>query len=234
MHAPYGLELIESCRNCHLRTQRSFCTVSPSMLQAFEAIRMTAAYPKGSVLYVEGQEARGVFVLCRGRVKLSCSSRGGRTLILELAEPGEVLGLSAVISGRPHELSAETTETCQLSFVRREDFLRLLRADTEMCFRAAENLSNEYHAACKEVRSLGLSRTAAEKFAGLLLDWNGKTEGSAVRVPFTHEEIAEMIGTSRETVSRLFASFRRRQILQTQGTVLQIRNEPMLRKLAHG
>jgi CRP/FNR family transcriptional regulator len=231
MHAPYGFELVDSCQSCPLRTEHSFCSMPPAALQSFEAFRLTSAYPKSAVLFVEGQAPRGVFVLCRGRVKLSFSSRGGRTLIVEVAEPGEVLGLSAVISGRPYELSAETAEQCQLTFVKRDDLLRLLRGNVDLCLRVAEALSAEYHSACKEVRCLGLARSASEKFARLLMEWNAKSQNHPIKVPFTHEEIAEMIGTSRETVSRLFGAFKKKQILQTQGATLVIHNEAMLRKL---
>ena len=60
------------------------------------------------MLFVEGQAPRGIFVLCKGRVKLSICASDGKTLILKIAEAGEVLGLSAAVSGAPYELTAET------------------------------------------------------------------------------------------------------------------------------
>jgi CRP/FNR family cyclic AMP-dependent transcriptional regulator len=59
---------------------------------------------------------RGIFVLCKGTVKISINSPSGRTMLVELAEPGEVLGLSATISGKPYEVTAETLDPCQSQF----------------------------------------------------------------------------------------------------------------------
>ncbi|MFZ1053681.1 MAG: Crp/Fnr family transcriptional regulator, partial [Candidatus Sulfotelmatobacter sp.] len=162
----------------------------------------------------------------------------GRTMIVKLAEPGEVLGLSATVSGKPYEVTAETIDPCQVNFVKRDDFLRFLKDDVEACFKVAEQLSEKYHNACNEVRSLGLSHSAAEKLAKLLLEWSSKNgEGSKpeprVKLRLTHEEIAQMIGTSRETVTRLFAELKKRQILQSKGSTLVIRNTLALREIAN-
>ena len=66
-------------------------------------------------------------MLCKGRVKLSICASDGKTLILKIAEPGEVLGLSATVSGKAYELTAETIDPCQVNFVKREDFLHFLK-----------------------------------------------------------------------------------------------------------
>jgi len=238
MLSPYGMEIVESCITCKLRSDRIFCDLPENALQAFENIKYATAYPQGAVLFVEGQLPRGIFVLCKGSVKLSINSPSGRTVIVKLAEPGEVLGLSATISGKPYEVTAETIDPCQVNFVKREDFLRFLKDDVESCFRVAEQLSEKYHNACKEAGALGLSHSAAEKLAKLLLEWSLKNGEAAKAEPrlklrLTHEEIAQMIGTSRETVTRLFAELKKRQILQAKGSTLVIRNTGALRELAN-
>ena len=163
MLSPYGMEIVESCLTCKLRTDRVFCDLPPAALQNFENIKFATAYPQGAVLFVEGQLPRGIFVICKGSVKLSINSPNGRTMIVKLAEAGEVLGMSATISGKPYEVTAETIDPCQVNFVKREDFLKFLRDDVDACFKVAEQLGEKYHNACKEVRSLGLSHSAAEK-----------------------------------------------------------------------
>ena len=235
MLSPYGLEIVESCLTCRLRADKIFCNLPPATVQALETIKNTTAYPKGAVLFVEGQAPRGVFILCRGRVKLSICSSDGKTLILKIAEAGEVLGLSASVSGKPYELTAETLDPCQVNFVKREDFLRFLREHNDVCLRVAEQLSEKYNTACHEIRSLGLSHSAAEKLAKLLLEWALKNGGARqpdrMKLTLTHEEIAQMIGTSRETVTRLFADFKKRQLIQLKGSTLVIRNRSALETL---
>ncbi|MGA7686156.1 MAG: Crp/Fnr family transcriptional regulator [Terriglobales bacterium] len=237
MPSPNGVDPIESCLTCKIPAERLFCDLPTDALQSFESIKYAGAYPKGAVLFVEGQAPRGIFVLCQGRVKLSICASDGRTLILKIAEPGEVLGLSAAVSGKPYELTAETVDACQANFIRREDFLRFLKEHSDACFKVAEQLSEKYNIACHEVRSLGLSHSAGEKLAKLIVEWSSKNGEAAkleprVKVSLTHEEIAQMIGTSRETVTRLFAELKKRQILQTRGSTLVIRNKAALRSLA--
>lgn len=237
MLSPYGLDIIESCLTCKTRTQRFFCDLPGGALQAFETIKYATAYPQGAVLFVEGQAPRGIFVLCKGRVKLSICATDGKTLIVKTVESGDVLGLSATVSGKPYELTAETIDPCQVNFVRRNDLLPFLKEHSEACFKAAEQLSGKYNTACHEIRTLGLSHSAREKLAKLLLEWGSKNRETAKQEPrlklaFTHEEIAQMIGTSRETVTRLFTDFKRRQIVQGNGLTLVIRNKAALRLIA--
>jgi CRP/FNR family transcriptional regulator, cyclic AMP receptor protein len=238
MLSPYGMDIVESCISCKLRADRMFCNLPSGALQAFEDIKYTAAYPEGAVLFVEGQTPRGIFVLCKGSVKLSINSPSGRTVILKLADPGEVLGLSATISGKPYEVTAETLDPCQVNFVKRDDVLHFLKDEVEVCFKVAEQLSEKYHDACKEAGTLGLSHSAVEKLAKLLLEWSAKN-GDAIKAEphlklrLTHEEIAQMIGTSRETVTRLFAELKKRQIAQSKGSTIVIRNTAALREIAN-
>ena len=236
MPSPYGMEIVENCLTCKLRAKRSFCDLPRAALQAFESIKYATAYPPGAVLFVQGQLPRGIFALCKGSVKLAINSASGATVIVKVAEPGEVLGLSAALSGNPYEVTAETVDPCQVNFVRCDDFLRFLKDDVEACFKVAEQLSENYDKACKEVRWLGLSHSAAEKLAKLLLEWSSRNRESAkaerrVKLRLTHEEIAQMIGLSRETVTRLFADFKKRRLIQQNGCTLVIPDRVALKSL---
>jgi CRP/FNR family transcriptional regulator, cyclic AMP receptor protein len=229
MRAPYGLEIIESCLICPHREDRLFCDLPPAALQGLAAITSPAAYPKGATLFVEGQPSRGVFVLCGGRVKLSTSSADGKSLIVRIAETGEVLGLPATVTGKPYELTAEVIEPSQANFIARQDFLAFLREHGEAALRVAQQLGETYHSAIAEMRTIGLSHSAGEKLARFLLDLSedrGDANGEIrVTLTLTHEEIAQMIGTSRETVTRLFADFKKQQLLQVKGSTLIIKNK---------
>ncbi len=181
-----------------------------------------------------------MFVLCHGRAKLSTSSADGKTIILKIAEPGEVLGLSATVSGKPYEVTAELMEPSQANFIARQDFLNFLRDHGDASLRVAEQLSQNYHSAYEEIRSLGLSHSASEKLAKLLLEWakgkdgkDGKEKGEVrLTVTLTHEEIAQLIGTSRETVTRALAELKKKQLVQVKGSTVVLRNKSALEKLA--
>src|SRR6266567_4308474 len=235
MPAPYGLNIIDNCLTCPVREEHLFCNLPPLALEKLNDIKSTAIYPKSAMLFIEGQQPRGVFVLCAGNAKLSTSSSEGKTIIIKVSEPGDVLGLNATISGRPYEVTAEMIEPGQANFISRDALLHFLREHGEVALRVAEQLSRNYYSAYEEIRTLGLTSSPAEKLAKLLLAWSGDAAHSAdlphVKLTLTHEEIAEMIGTTRETVSRLFSEFKKRQLLQVKGSTLIIRNKVALEKM---
>jgi CRP/FNR family transcriptional regulator len=188
------------------------------------------------MLFIEGQQPRGVFVLCTGKAKLSTSSREGKTIITKVSEPGDVLGLNATISNCPYEVTAEMIEPGQANFITRDALLQFLRENGEVAVRVAEQLSRNYYTAYEEIRTLGLTNSPSEKFAKLLLGWSNATGNGnplQVKLTLTHEEIAEMIGTTRETVSRLFSEFKKRQLVQLKGATLIIRNKAALEKMVN-
>ena len=235
MRSPYGLNIIDDCVLCPVREEHLFCNLSLPVLQRLNEIKSTAVYPKSAVLFIEGQRPRGVFVLCAGKVKLSTSSSEGKTIITKISEPGDVLGLNATVSDRPYEVTAEMIEPGQANFIARDALLQFLRENGEVALRVAEQLSRNYYTAYEEIRTLGLTSSPGEKFAKLLLSWElGKSKDQAhIRLTLTHEEIAEMIGTTRETVSRLFSDFKKKQLVQIKGSSLTIRNIPALEKMVH-
>lgn len=233
MRAPYGLNILDNCLTCPVREEHLFCNLPGSALQKLNEIKSTAVYPKAAMLFIEGQQPRGVFVLCTGKVKLSTSSKEGKTIITKVSDPGDVLGLNATVSNRPYEVTAEMIEPGQANFIPRDPFLQFLREHGEVAVRVAEQLSRNYYTAYEEIRTLGLASSPSEKFAKLLLSWSDSKDanGSQVRLTLTHEEIAEMIGTTRETVSRLFSEFKKKQLLQVKGATLTIRNKEALQRM---
>jgi len=234
MRAPYGLNIIDNCVTCPVREEHLFCNLPAPALRKLNEIKSTAVYPKSAMLFIEGQQPRGVFVLCAGKVKLSTSSKEGKTIITKLSDAGDVLGLNATISNRPYEVTAEMVEPGQANFIARDAFLQFLREHGEVAVRVAEQLSRNYYTAYEEIRTLGLASSPAEKFAKLLLSWSSDSKGnngSQVKLTLTHEEIAEMIGTTRETVSRLFSEFKKKQLLQMKGATLTIRNKRALEEM---
>lgn len=236
MRAPYGLNILDNCIVCPAREEHLFCNLPVSALQRLNDIKSTAVYPKSAVLFIEGQQPRGVFVLCTGKAKLSTSSAEGRTVITKISEAGDVLGLSAAISNRPYEVTAEMVEPGQANFITRDALLQFLREHGEVAVRVAEQLSRNYYSAYEGIRTLGLSNSPAERFAKLLLGWSqtpSNGDATQVKLTLTHEEIAEMIGTTRETVSRLFAQFKKKQLVQLKGATLIIRNRDALEKLVN-
>lgn len=232
MNTPYGLHVVEDCNTCPLRQKGWYCSLSGDLMKNFSDYSHLTTYPRGAVLFVEGQAARGAFVLCSGKVKLTTASKEGRVLLFRVMEPGDVIGLSAVISGEPHEITAETMEPCLVNFVEREGLLRLMERSGELGLRSARALSREFQSTYRDIQDLVLSRSSSGKLARLLLSWVRDDGDARVHAPVTHEEIAQRIGTSRETVTRLLSELRKRNFVHLQGSTLIIKNRPALEQMA--
>lgn len=239
VNTPYGMGVVESCLACPLRKKSWFCALSPSGLKFFCHASHITTYPVGALLFVEGQEPRGVYVLCSGKAKLSTTSREGKVLILRIAEPGEVLGLSAGVSGQPLELTAETTEPCQVNFIERGALLEGIEKSGELGLHSSLALSQEFQSAYRDIHDLILARSSAGKLARLLLSWLPRREASTphstdirIRAAVTHEEMAQMIGSSRETVTRLIGDLKKKEFIRLDGSTLVIQNRMALEALA--
>jgi CRP/FNR family cyclic AMP-dependent transcriptional regulator len=214
---------------------KTFCNLPAAVAEAIEQEALTTTYPTGAVLFAEGQAPRGVFIVRRGRVKLSICGSDGRTLILRIVDAGCPLGVAAVVSGRQYEATAETQEPSEVSFLRQSDLLRLMRQHGELALWVTQHISQDYAGTCREIRDLILSDSASEKLARLMVGWLDQNTTSVnptqVKMALTHEEIGQMIGTSRETVSRLFAGFKKQRLIQQNGCTLVIPNRIALESL---
>jgi CRP/FNR family transcriptional regulator, cyclic AMP receptor protein len=232
----YGFDLYESCLACTWRRAGFFCELPAESLQLFDSLTFTNIYPKGAVLFSEGETPRGIFQLCHGSVKLSISSEDGKTLITRIVQQGEALGLSATVSGNPSKVTAETLSPSQVNFVRREDFMRYLSTAPHASANALRQLAAECEAGADRVRSMELSQSAAGKLASLLLSWcadrgHAADDGIRMQVLMTHDDISHLINTSRETVTRLLRDLRDERVIAVRGSNLIILNKPRLEEL---
>jgi len=215
-------------------TEKMFGELSPTLVRDLESLTMTNTYPTGAILFGEAETSRGIYMIIRGKVKLSVCASDGRTLILQVAESGDALGVASTVSRREYEATAETLEPCEISFIRQADLLRLMRAHGELALWVTKQLSLCYNSTCREIRNLMLSESASEKLARLLVQWLPETESGRtcqMKLAMTHEEIGQMIGTSRETVTRLFAGFKKQHLIQLKGSTLLVPDRTALESL---
>ena len=225
----------EDCLNCEYRHLRMFCNLTQEALEDYDRIGIMMNMARGAKLFSEGDPVRNVFIICMGQIKISSTSREGKTMILKLAGPGDVLGLSAVLANVPHEVTAEAIERCQVKTMRKQEFVEFLGRHGIASMHAAQSLSGEYLTVFHDAKRLALSGSAAGRLARLLLDWGISYAGGKPELKFTvaltHEEIANMAGTSRETVTRLLNQFRRDEWISIHGSSMTITNPDQLERL---
>jgi CRP/FNR family cyclic AMP-dependent transcriptional regulator len=223
------------CLSCNLRRDCDFCNLPPDLLAEFNNMGHLTLFPANATLLVEGQVPRGVYIVCSGRAKLSVEARDGKTVILKIAGDRHLLGLSAVVSGRPSPVTATTIEFCQLKFVEQANLLHLLEHNSGAALACARLLASEVGTTFDDVYDLLLARSSTEKLARLLLSWvAGEPRNLELRVAtdFTHEEMAQMIGSSRETVTRLLSDMKRKELIRLEGSTLVIPNRIALQAIA--
>jgi CRP/FNR family transcriptional regulator len=188
-------------------------------LQAWNIGDLDSLYRRGSVLFEEGEPARGVYILRTGRASVSVSSSEGRVVILHLAQAGDVLGLNAVLRNGAYETTVKTLAPCRISFITRAELMDLIENSDGAAMAVIKILSRELTELMERARSLLLPQTVQGRLAQLLLHWSKEPNGNNSRARvvdkvFTHEEMAQMICSSRETVTRALAALTRREVIE--------------------
>ncbi|MGD0368768.1 MAG: Crp/Fnr family transcriptional regulator [Acidobacteriaceae bacterium] len=205
-----------------------FNSIPAAVLQDFLSIVVPVYYPDNALLFQEQQAPTRILILLEGYAKLSVNSHDGKRMILWVARPGELLGLSSVVSGSTHKVTAETLQQCQIASVPSQEFLDFLVRHPAIYQSVARELSLEMNRACEQMRIVGLSSSAAVRVARLLLEWSagGKMtdRGTRVSISLTHGEMGECIGAARETVSRAVADLRQRCLIDVHGSTLFVTN----------
>ena len=193
---------------------------------------LNSLHGRGKILFAEGEPARGVYILRTGRATVSISSSEGKIVIPRLAQTGDVLGLNSVLRNSSYDATVKTLEPSRTDFIPRADLLELIERSHEGARAILNLLSHELTKLSERTRSLLLPQTTSARLARLLLDWARQS----VRIDriFTHEEIAQMICSSRETVTRLLASMSSRKIIQITSDSILIRDCAALEKMALG
>jgi CRP/FNR family cyclic AMP-dependent transcriptional regulator len=190
---------------------------------------------RGSLLFTEDQPASGVFVVESGSVKLTACSGRGKPLILGFFGPQSILGLAAAILGRPHESTAETMTTVAARFVSREDLLRQMQS-AGAGLRVAELVSRLLYSTIREIEALWLTDSVEQRLARFLVSLcpprNRCTGAVHLALDLTHEDMAQRIGVSRESVTRCLSRFNRRGIIDRSQSLLRVLNRAALERLA--
>jgi CRP/FNR family transcriptional regulator len=233
---------MESMREGNFRSQAKragvfFSQLSPSALEDFRLMEHPSSCAANVVLFTEGEPGKALVVVLEGEVRLSMNSSDGRRLSLRIARAGEIIGLSSTLSGTPYDITAETLYPSKIAVIERHEFLSFLPRHPGAYQSVTEELGRHMNSACSQLRTLGLSSSAHEKLARLLLEWSdgAQTKGSENRLRFslTHEEIGDFIGTSRETVSRTLGDFKNHHLVAFHGSMMTIPSREALADYAH-
>jgi CRP/FNR family cyclic AMP-dependent transcriptional regulator len=223
-----------NCKDCANAKKYAFCNLDPEAKSFLEANSVGMEYPRGTVVFREGDRACAVYVLCTGKIKLSVTSRDGRTMILRIADAGDALGMSAALMNSDHEVTAETLEPSRVRVLHLRHLQELLRSHEETGLNVARALAGDYRAAFDEASLIALPGSPAGRVARLILNWAEKAKSNSspfVIMSLTHEELAAMTATTRETVTRTLSRMRKDGVIATRGVALTVLQPKVLENL---
>jgi CRP/FNR family transcriptional regulator len=206
-----------------------------SLLSVIRVSNMSSLHGRGRILFAEGEAARGIYILRTGRATVFISSREGRLVMLRLAQAGDVLGLNSVLRDGFYDTTVKTLEPCRTDFISRAELIEVMQRSQTGAQVILNILSRELTELTDRAKLLLLPQTVRGRLAKLLLEWTNGDGSRTVRLDkiFTHEEIAQMICSSRETVTRLLANLSKQQVIRVTTDSILICDRIALENIAH-
>lgn len=226
---------MSKCTNCPHAGKYAFCNLGEAAREFLDEQSITVEYPRGSIFFRQGEPGSAVFLICSGKVKVMASSTEGRLAILRVARHGDVLGMSAVLGETDYEVTAEALEPCRVRVLHARTLSQFMRDFDDATLGVARALSQDYRAAFQEVRRIALPETPAGRLSQLILDWaeESKEDGAAnITMTLTHEELASMTATTRETVTRTLGRLKKDNVIAIRGIALTVLKPEVLHQLA--
>lgn len=208
-----------------------FSQLSAVELQRVVDVARERAYPRNSVILFEDDPGDALYVVATGQVKVVLIGEDGREVILSVMGPGEFFGEMSLLDDEPRSAHVIAMEDSSLAVLRREDFEGLLTATPQIALALLRELSRRLRRADEKVGSLVLLDVQG-RVARLLLDMAGEEGGDRITRRLTHHTIAQMIGSSRETVSRTMRDLTDKGLIAVQRRDIVIRDRAALEAAA--
>ena len=193
----------------------------PNELAILTANMTTQVYNKGEIIFREGAYATGIFFIRDGKAKKYKADKEGKEQIIYVANTGEIMGYHALLAEELYPDSAAALEESQIAFIPKEDFLEVLEKSKVLPQRLLKTLSHEFFVLANSI-VLFAQRSVRERFAMQLVLMREKykenfTQGMAVEINMSREDLASLVGTTRENILRILKDFKEEGILETKG-----------------
>jgi CRP/FNR family cyclic AMP-dependent transcriptional regulator len=210
----------------YLKRIHLFAGLSLAELQEMDRITRMQEVKKRQPIYLPGDPANTVYLLKKGRVKISSTAPSGKEVTFEILEPGEIFGELEALEELPRETSAEALEDVLICAIRREDFDHYLHEHPDLTVKLTKLIGFRLRKIHSRVEDL-VFRDVPARLAHVLLELSetmGIPDGAMIRlrVKLTHQEIANLIGCSRETVSTILGEFRERGLISVESRTITI------------
>jgi CRP/FNR family transcriptional regulator, polysaccharide utilization system transcription regulator len=223
------------CETCPVRTHGVFCDLTKEELREVVRGRTPNTYRKHSIIFYEGNPSMGLFGVWSGKVKVSNHGVNGHLQIARLAKPGDILGYRALLADEPYAATAEVLEDAVICFLDKNVFFQILKRNPNLMLRIMKKVCQELRVAERHALDL-VQKPVVQRVASLLLDLErdfGEPTPAGIRldIELTREEMAQMVGTTAESLIRTLSEFKAKGCVDMAGHQVLVRNHAELAKM---
>lgn len=225
------------CQTCHSRGKSVFCDLSDVHLSEIDQAKTTNHYKPHQVVFYEGNTPYGLYCIASGKIKIYKSDPQGHQQIVRLAGSGDILGYRCLLGEEPYAATAETIEEADICFVDKRTFFHVLDTHPVTAFRVLSVLARDLGKAEAKMVDLvhkNIRERLAELFLAFQVKYGQKAKnGVRLNITLTREELAELIGTTQESVIRLISEFKQDGLIEVDGRNITLLNLKKLTETAN-
>jgi CRP/FNR family transcriptional regulator len=215
-----------------LSTIPAFSGLTETQLAELERITSVIRRRRGEFIFSEGDEGSGFYIVMDGQVKVFKLSFEGKEQILHILGPGEPFGEVAVFAGRSFPANAEAISNCRLLFLPRSDFVALISQNPHMALSMLAVLSMRLRQFTTQIENLSLKEVPGRLASYLVLLAQEQDQPDSVSLPISKGQLASLLGTIPETLSRIFSKMSQQGLVQVSGSTILILDPGGLVELA--
>lgn len=224
------------CYYCNARFRSVFADLSLDETRALDLSKNCVTYKKGQVIFEEDTYPHGLYCVNSGKIKITQTGADGREQIVHLAKNGDIMGYRAILSGDKYSCSATAIEASTLCFIPTSVFISMVERNAGMAFKMIHLLSDELKTAEKTITDLAQKSVKERLAQGILLlkeSYGYEEDGCTIDISITREEIASIVGTARETATRLLTELSKEKSIELKGKKIKILSQQKLIQAAN-
>lgn len=225
------------CSKCENKSKSVFCDLTDRALNDLSHNKNVNCYKKGEVVFYQGNPPTGLYCINRGKVKILKAGNEGKESIVRIAGPGDVLGHRSLFSKENYTATATALEETVICLIEKDYIFKVLKNETSIALNLIEKLGKEMGAAESKIASMfqkNVSERLAEFLLTLLKNYGIEENGRyRLDIKLTREEIAQIIGTTNETVIRFISDFKEQAVIEQDGKTLYVVDKKRLLKFAN-
>ncbi len=210
-----------------------FSSLSDEQLKLIQKISQKKIYPKKAIIFEDEEEAKGFYIIVNGKIKVFKISFEGKEQILHIFGKFNIFGEVPVFADKPYPANAMAIEKTELLFISKNNFIKAIKENPEIALNMLSVLSLRLHAFTKVIESLSLKEVPARLASFLLYEYNKKNSAD-IQLTINKNQLASLLGTIPETLSRILNRFSQQKILTINGKQIKINNLDMLNEIAEG